>query len=145
MASEADLDHLVLTTFSHTFGNHGILDKTWTEYIRDPQGKQLALQNGMPDLVGHLYGFHIEVEDKKYPNRPTTEQYARLRRVNSSGGYGAMCVMKGEQVWWVPDTYITSRAFSWAETHFWVPIGTIRSINLMPLMAWYLNKKGETK
>ena len=142
MPSEADLDKLVLTTFSQTIGDRGILEKTWTEYIRDENGKQLALQNGLPDLVGHIEGLHVEIEDKKFPNRPTAQQYARLRRVNATGGLAAMIVLdpKGE-VWWVPPIYIQNFDFSWKDKPSWTKLGTITGINMMQLLVESIERR----
>lgn len=132
---ESDLDKLVERSFDQLFRNFGFIDRIWTEYVRDASGRQLALQNGMPDFSGCLLGRHIEIEDKVYPNGPKSSQWARGKRVNRQGGVYIFIVSTRDGVMLVPPEYIIgSEKFSYSDVNRWERLKMIGQIlDLSPI------------
>lgn len=133
---ESDLDKLVERSFDQMFRQFGFIDRIWTEYVRDANGRQLALQNGMPDFSGCLLGRHIEIEDKVYPNGPKTSQWARGKRVNRHGGVYVFIVSTRDGIMLVhPQYIIVSEKFSYTDVSKWERLKVIGQIlDLSPLI-----------
>ncbi|MBM63665.1 MAG: hypothetical protein CL484_12035 [Acidobacteria bacterium] len=88
-------------------------------YIRVSHPDQYE-QRGIPDLLGHIFGIHIEIELKVHPNRPSGSQVEQMRRVNESGGYACVILYwpKRKEYYLVEKDNISE--FSYRKRESWV-------------------------
>lgn len=76
---QKDLQYSLGCSFA---GNH---------YIRVTHPDQYE-ESGKPDLIGHIFGVHVEIELKVDSNRPSASQKEQIRRVSESGGFACVIV-----------------------------------------------------
>lgn len=56
------------------------------------------MNKGQPDIVGHIFGLHVEFELKVSNNYPTEEQKIQIAKVNRTGGIACVLVhVRGQE------------------------------------------------
>jgi hypothetical protein len=90
---EARLQKLVNRSLQSQFKGRCHVRDTNPEMVRvGQQAMRGATNKGRPDIVGHIYGLHIEIELKVSNNYPTSEQKLEIRRVNRTGAIAVVIV-----------------------------------------------------
>ena len=94
---EAELQKLVNRSIKTAFAGKCHIRDTNPELVRadGPAGQQQiagSKNKGRPDIVGHIYGLHIEIELKVSTRYPTQEQKREIKKVQETGGIACLIV-----------------------------------------------------
>ncbi len=100
-------------------------------------------ESGKPDLIGHIYGMHVEIELKVSPNRPSDMQKEQIHRVSTTGGFACVIVWhkKDDIYYLVPPENVADFSYRDRKKLWWrlkhaevsLPEGKRRVINLSKL------------
>ena len=82
---EARFQKLVIKSFKEQFHGKCHLRETDPEMAIATGGRS-ARNKGRPDIVGHVYGLHVEIELKMDGNYPSVDQKREIRLVTNTGG-----------------------------------------------------------
>jgi len=127
---ERDLSRMVMRSIKSTYRNRCHMRVT------DPEMKQLQDGStirddrniGRPDLVGHIYGIHVEIE-LKAGSYPSDDQKREITTTHSTGGLACLIVHKrtGKKsergYYFVPAAGVTR--FSYRTMNGWLPMDVI--------------------
>ena len=94
-----------------------------THYIRVTH-PDVYEESGKPDMVGHIFGMHIEIELKVDGNYPSPNQREQLRRVNESGGFGCVLIhhRKDKKYYLIHGDNITNFSYRDRKKEKWVEL-----------------------
>lgn len=130
---------IVNRSIRQTFSGHCHIRDT------DPEmtvvGGRSSRNIGRPDIVGHVFGAHLEVELKVYPNRPTAEQKSEIRKVIETGGLAFVMLWhsRSDKYYMIPHWAVED--FSYRKREKWIELSSFKdakglvSLNLRPLAA----------
>ena len=124
---ERVLDKTLRSSLAQAYGDQYLIRKVSAESQFTQGGKRIGADKGAPDFAGHIWGLHVEIEDKVHPNRPHAEQIAQLDKVNRTGGIGVIVVyLPKEKTYWMIHGS-TIKDFSYRDRTGWFPLPVLNT------------------
>lgn len=93
---------------------------------------------GRPDLEGSIFGRHIVIEAKCYPNRFEDTQKGYLKKANIAGSIAGGLVYRDDTIYWLNTEQCVN--FSWRNINQWRKIGSSKEVDFLFLykyLTWY--------